>query len=197
MGYPTRVAAARTGADACRVRDGRNHRPTDPVTEREHLGTIRDLGMNPRRRHPVDVAVVLGVIAELVTGVDDPAADGGIGAQPSADRQDRDLCAAGGDLVEKPTDRWRVALAVERQRDSAAVPWSMAHFVRKSRKTGLYPLVRVTARRVRRRRPHGRCGPVGGRAAAAEGRDTQRGDSAESSTTIHPADARPQSLKAS
>jgi hypothetical protein len=73
------------------------------------------------RRHPVEVAVVQGVIAEFVAGVEDPAAQRGIGAEPGADRQDGDPYAAGRDLIEEPADQCWIALPEERQRHSAAV----------------------------------------------------------------------------
>lgn len=92
----------------------------EPVSRLQPLGAAGDLRVRRRLAHCRDVDMALGVVAEVVPPVEDPAGHLGVLVEPVADGEDGDPGVGTFRLGEHGPGDGRVTLAVEGQRYAGA-----------------------------------------------------------------------------
>lgn len=93
----------------------------EPVSRLQPLGTSGDLRVRLGLAHRGDVDVALGVVAEVVAAVEDPAGHLGVFVEPAADGEDGDPGPGPFGLGQHGPGDGGVALAVEGEGDARLV----------------------------------------------------------------------------
>lgn len=93
----------------------------EPVSRLQPLGAAGDLRVRLGLAHRRDVGMVLGVIAEVMAAVEDPAGHVGVLVEPAPDGEDGDPDVGPFRLGEHGPGDGGVALAVEGEGDAGAV----------------------------------------------------------------------------
>ena len=132
---------------ACWVCDGRNQVPIDPVSRRSVRAQSSISVKACGAVHARDVEMVLRMVSELVSAIEDATGHRRLGGKPTADGEHRDADAARLEFRQQLRDEGRVALAVEGESDRRSVTWAVGYFRRKGRRRA-----RGRVRRRRRRR---------------------------------------------
>lgn len=101
--------------------EGRNQVPMDPVSRLQPPGARGDLLVRRVLVQGREVEVVLGVVADLVAPVDDPAGQAGVFGEPGADREHRHARPGPFAPGECGAGEVRVAPSVEGEGDAGPV----------------------------------------------------------------------------